>query len=140
MAFAFVEPLLMLTTTCTERFCCLQHYWQVAEACITLKTISSLTVSITGFPRAHSDGVTYQEVKEPRYIISKNAMTVFMMNVLNYINLSRAVCKVYLRKLRTKKWFYIFGFLFIYISTNRTQNFKGSNNITSYRNNRKVKY
>ena len=42
------------------------------------KTICSLTVSITGLPRAHSDGVAYQDVKEPRYIIAKNAMSFFI--------------------------------------------------------------
>ena len=103
MLLAFFEPLLMRTTTCTERFCRLQHYSQVVEAYITLKTICSLTVSITGLPRAHSDGVVYQEVNEPRYIIAKNAMSIFMMNAVNYITLCRAICKVYLRKLHTKK-------------------------------------
>ena len=140
MPLAFFEPLLMRTTTCTERFCRLQHYSQVVEAYITLKTICSLTVSITGLPRAHSDGVVYQEVNEPRYIIAKNAMSIFMMNAVNYITLCRAICKVYLRKLHTKKWFYIFVSHFIHISTKRTQNFKASNNNISFRNNRKVKY
>ena len=87
----------MYTTACTERVCRLQHYSQVVAAYITLKTICSLTVSITGLPRAHSDGVASQDVKEPRYIIAKNAMSAFMLNVLNYITVSRAVCKVYLR-------------------------------------------
>ena len=36
-----------------------------------------------------------EDVKEPRYIIAKNAMLVFMLNGLNYITV-RAVCKVYL--------------------------------------------
>ena len=85
MPFAFVEPMLMRTTACTERVCRLQHYLQVVAAYITQQTICSLTVSITGFPRAHSDGVAYQDVKELRYIIAK------------YITVSRAVCKVYLR-------------------------------------------
>ena len=42
-------------------------------------------------PRAHSNAVAYQHVKEPRYIIAKNAMLVFMLNVLNYITVSRAL-------------------------------------------------
>ena len=54
-------------------------------------------VSITGLTRAHSDSAAYQDVKELRYIITKNAMSVFMLNVWNYITVSKAVCKVYLR-------------------------------------------
>ena len=54
-------------------------------------------MSITGLPSAHSNGVVYQDVKEPPYIIAKNAMSVLMLNVLNYIIVSRAVCKVYSR-------------------------------------------
>ena len=97
MPLALVEPLLMRTTTCTERVFHLQHYSQVVAAYITLETIDSLTISITGLPRGHNDGVANQDVKEPRYIIAKNAMSVFMMSVLNYITVSRTVCKVYLR-------------------------------------------
>ena len=97
MSLAFAEPLLMRPTVCTERVCRLQHYLQVVAAHITLQTICSLTVSITRLTRVHSDGVAYQDVKEPRYIIAKNAMSVFILNVLNYITVSRAVCKVYLR-------------------------------------------
>ena len=96
-ALAFAELLLTHTTSCTERVFGLQHYSLVFTVYITLKTICSLTVSITGFSRAHSDGVAYQGVKEPWYIIGKNEMSVFMLNVLNYISVSRAVCKVYLR-------------------------------------------
>ena len=47
-----------------------------------------LAVPITGLPRAHSDDVAYQDVKEPCYIIAKNLMSV---------TVRRAVCKVYLR-------------------------------------------
>ena len=50
-----------------------------------------------GLPRAHSEGIAYQDVKEPWYIIAKNTMSFFMLNVLNYITVSRAVCKVYLK-------------------------------------------
>ena len=57
MPLAFAKPLLMRTTICAERFCRLQHYSQVVVAYITLQTIFSLTVSITGLPRAHNDGV-----------------------------------------------------------------------------------
>ena len=71
MPSAFGEPLLMHTIACTERVYHLQHYSQVVIACITLKTVCSLMVSITGLPRAHSNGVAYQDVKEPRYIIPK---------------------------------------------------------------------
>ena len=46
---------------------------------------------------AHSDGVAYQDVKEPWHIIAKNATSVFMLNVWNYITVTRAVCKVQLR-------------------------------------------
>ena len=94
---AFTKRMLMRTTTCTEKACRLQHYPQVVAAYITLKTVCSLPTSITGFPRAHSNGVAYQGVKEPRYIFPKTAMSVFILNVLNYISVSRAVCKVYLR-------------------------------------------
>ena len=55
-------------------------------------------VSITGLSRAHSDDVAYQDVKEPWYIIARSVMLVFMLNVLNYITLSRAVSKVCLRQ------------------------------------------
>ena len=85
MHLAFAEPLLMRTTTCTERVCRLQHYSQVVAVYITLQTICSFTVSTTGLARAHSDGVAYQDVKQLRYIIAKNAMFAFMLNVLNYI-------------------------------------------------------
>ena len=100
MPLDFAEPLLMRTTTCTKRACRLRYYSQVGVAYIIQQTISSLAVSITGLPRAHSNGVAYQDVKEPRYIIAKkkkkNAMSVFMLNVLNYITVSRPVCKMYL--------------------------------------------
>ena len=98
MSLAFSEPLLMCTTTCMERVFCLQHYSQVVAVSITLQTNCSLTKSITGFPRTRSVGVAYQDVKEPWYLIAKNAMSVFMLNVLNYITVSRAVCKVYLKQ------------------------------------------
>ena len=52
-------------------------------------------------------------------------MYVFMLNVLNYITVSRAVCnvlKIEKRKLHTKKWFYIF--LSLSIHSNRTKNLK----------------
>ena len=87
----------MRTTACTERVCRLQHYLQVVAGYTTLQTIYSLTVSITGLQRSHSDGVAYEDAKKPRYIIVKNPMLVFMLNVWNYITVSRAVCKVYLR-------------------------------------------
>ena len=54
-------------------------------------------VSITGLPRAQSDGVAYQDVKERRCIIAKNVMSFLTLNVLIYKIVSRAVCKVYLR-------------------------------------------
>ena len=98
MPLVFTEPLLMHTTACTKRVCHLQHYSQAFTAHITLQIIFSLTVSVTGLPRAHSNGVAYQDVKRPRHIIAKNAMLVFMPNVLNYIIVSRVVCKVYLRQ------------------------------------------
>ena len=94
MSLAFAEPLLIRTTACTERGCRLQHYSQVVAVYITQQTIGSLAVSITGLPRAHSNRLVYQE---PWYIIAKGAMSVFMLNVLNYITSSRAVCKLYLR-------------------------------------------
>ena len=75
----------------------LQPYSQIVTPYITLQTICSLAVSITGLPRIHSDGAGYQDVKEPGNIIAKNAMSIFMLNVLNYITVSRSVCKVYLR-------------------------------------------
>ena len=85
----------MRTTTCTERVCCLQHYSLVVAAYINLQTIYSLTAYITGLPRTHN--LAYQDVKEPRYIIAKNLMSVFMLNVLNYITVRRAVFMVHLR-------------------------------------------
>ena len=87
----------MRTIACTERVCRLQHYLQVVAGYSTLQTIYRLTVSITGLQRPHSDSVTYEDAKEPRYIIVKNPMSDFMLNVWNYITVSRAVCKVYLR-------------------------------------------
>ena len=39
-------------------------YSQVVTAYITLQTICSLTVSITGFPRAQSDGVACQDLED----------------------------------------------------------------------------
>ena len=87
----------MQITTCTERGCHLQQYSQVVTAYISLQTIWSLAVSIFGLAKAHGDSVAYQDVKESQYIIAKNAMSVFMLNVLNYITVSRAVCKVLLR-------------------------------------------
>ena len=71
----------MRTTTCTDRVCHLQQFSLVVAAYITpLQVIESLTVSITGLTRAHSEGRAYQDVKEPRYIIAKNTMSVFMQN------------------------------------------------------------
>ena len=105
MLLVFAVPLLMCTTTCTERECRLQHYLQVVAYYITLQTICSLMVSITGLPRTGSDGVAYQDLKEPRYIIEKNAMSIFMLNVSSYVSKSRTVCvfKIEKRKLHTKK-------------------------------------
>ena len=118
MSFAFAEQLLMRTTACTERFCRLQHYSQVVVAYITLQAICSLTVSITRLPRAHSNGEAFQDVKKRRYIIAKNAMLVFILNILHYITIRKAVCKVYLRqkkiKLYTKSNF-TFSFLSLFI-------------------------
>ena len=94
MPLAFAEPFLMHITTCTKRVCRMQHYSQVVAAYIILQTIFSLTVLIIGLPRAHSGGVVYQDVKEPQYIIAKNAMRVFMLNVLNYITGGGEVYKV----------------------------------------------
>ena len=45
---------------------------------------------------ADSNSVAYPDVKKPWYIIAKNAMLV-MLNVLNHITVSKAVCKVYWR-------------------------------------------
>ena len=59
MPLAFAESLLMRSVTCAERVCRLQHYSQVVTAYITLQKICSLTVSITGLPRAHSHIVAY---------------------------------------------------------------------------------
>ena len=88
MPLTYAEPLLMRTSACTKRACHLQQYSKVVAAYINLQTICSLMVSITQMPRAHSDVVAYQNVKEPRYII---AMSMFMLNVLNYITVSRAL-------------------------------------------------
>ena len=97
MSLAFSEPLLMRTTACMERVFFLQHYSQIVAVSITLQTNCSLAKSITGFPRTRSEGVGYQDVKEPWYLIAKNAISVLMLNVLNYITVSRAACKVYLK-------------------------------------------
>ena len=56
-----------------------------------------MAVSIASLQGAHIDDTAHQDVKEPRYIIAKIAMSVFMLNVLNYITVRRVVCKVYLR-------------------------------------------
>ena len=61
MALGFAEPFLIDTTVCTERVCRLQYYSQVVAVYITLQTICSLTISISGLPRAHSDGVAYPD-------------------------------------------------------------------------------
>ena len=81
MPLDFAKPLLIRTTACAERICCLQHYSQVVPAYITQQAICSLTVTITGLPRVHSDVVAYQDVKKPRYIIAKNATLVFVLCV-----------------------------------------------------------
>ena len=95
MPLAFAKPLLMHTTACTERVYRIQHYSQIVAAYIILKTICSLMVSITALPRAHSDGVAYQDVKKHRYIIAKKIQCrFFMLNVFNYVTVSRAACKV----------------------------------------------
>ena len=67
----------MCTTTCAGRGFRLQHYSEVVAAYITLQTIFNLTVSITGLPMAHSNGVVYQDVKEPRHIIVKKCNVCF---------------------------------------------------------------
>ena len=87
----------MLTTACTERVSRLQHYSHLFTAEITMQKLCTFTVSITGLPRSHSDGVDYYDIKEHHYIIPKIAILVFMLNVLNYITGSGAVCKVYLK-------------------------------------------
>ena len=57
-----------------------------------------MTVSIAGLPKARSNDVVYQYIKEPWYVTPKIPMLVFMLNVLNYINASWPVCKMYLRE------------------------------------------
>ena len=54
---AFAEPLLIRANACTKRVCHLQHFSEVVVAYITLQTICSLTVSITGLPSALRNGV-----------------------------------------------------------------------------------
>ena len=115
----------------------LQRYSQVLAAYITLQTICSLMVSITRLPRAHSDCVSYQDVKKTRYIIAKNAMSVFMLNILNYITGTRAACKVFLKWKKesyTQKSDFPFSFLSpIHNSSNSKQNFKSSNKNISHK-------
>ena len=86
----------MRIITCTERVYRLQHYSQVVAAYTTMKTTFNLTILITVLRRAHRIGVAYEDVKKPRYIIAKNRISVFMLNALHYITVSRAVCEVYL--------------------------------------------
>ena len=97
MPLVLAEPFLMRTTACSESISRLQHYSQVVTVYITLQTICSLTVLVSRLPRTHIIGAAFQDIEQPWYIISKNAMSVFMVNELNYITESRAVCKVYLR-------------------------------------------
>ena len=130
MPLAFTQPLLTRTTACTERICCLQHYSQVLAAYITLQTICSLTVSNTWLLRAQSDGVAYQNVKEPRYIIAKNAMSVFILNVLNNITVSIAVCKVHLRKKEVVYKKVIFQFSSLSLSLSLSLSVHNSSNKT----------
>ena len=76
-----------------------------------MQTMFRLMVSMTALPRAPNNGVAYQDVKEPLCIIAKNAILVFMLNILDYITVSRAVCKVY------KKVIFHFSFsLFIILA------------------------
>ena len=70
MPLGFAEPLLMRTITSIEIVCHLQNYSRVVTACITLQTNYSLTISIAGFIRAHSDSIIYEDVMEPGYIIA----------------------------------------------------------------------
>ena len=70
-ALVLAEALLMRTAACTERICCIQHYPQLVAAYLSLQTIRSLTVSITGLPRAHNDGEPYQDVKELGILLQK---------------------------------------------------------------------
>ena len=97
MSLTFTKPLLMQNNACTERVSHIQHYSQVVAVYTTLQTICSLMVSMTGLPKAYSDGVAYPDVKEPQYSIAKKTILVFILNVLNYVTVSRAVCKVYLK-------------------------------------------
>ena len=59
MPLAFTEPLLRYTI---ERVFHLKHYLKAVAAYITRKTICSLTVSITGLSKAHSDVAAQQDV------------------------------------------------------------------------------
>ena len=70
MPLGFAEPLLMRTITSIGIVCHLQNYSQVVTACIPLQTNYSLTISIAGFLRVHSDSVIYEDVTEPGYIIA----------------------------------------------------------------------
>ena len=65
MPLAFAWPLLIRTTVFRERVCRLQQYSQVVVAYNNVQTIFSFTVSVIGLPRAYSDGVAYQDLKEP---------------------------------------------------------------------------
>ena len=126
-----------------EKIYRLQHYSQVVAAYITMKTTFNLTILITGLSRAHRDGVAYHDVKKPRYIIAKNGISVFMVNVWHYVTVTRTVCVLDIEKrnLYIKRAIFHFPFsLSIGNSRNRTQNFKRSNENISNKNNRKVKH
>ena len=83
MLLAFAEPLHNRTTACTEIIYRLQHYSQLVAAYIT-QSISSLTVSINRLSRAHSDGASCQDLKEPWYIIAKNKKTKKQKKIKKY--------------------------------------------------------
>ena len=96
MLLAFTEPFFVRTTVCKERASHQQHYSQVVTVYITVQTVHSLTVSITGLPRAKRR-CSLPECKGTRVYYCKKCNVGLHAECFELYHLSRAVCKMYLK-------------------------------------------
>ena len=142
MPLTFTEPLLMRTTAGTERICRLQYYLKVVSAYITLQTICSWTVSVTGLPRAPNE-CSLPGCKGKLGMFLQKMQCHSSSWVFWIITVSRAVCKVYLRQ---KKESYIqkqndfpFSFPSLFTILAIEHKIYRDKKKTNYKNHRKVK-
>ena len=76
MPLIFSELALMRNAACRERVCRPQHCPKAVVAYLTLQTIYSLRVSITGLPRTHGDGIL--KIEKESYVQKSDFLFSFL--------------------------------------------------------------